>query len=36
MKASAPFVMDAILVLVGVSLVSGAEFLHEKLTRRTA
>ncbi|MDO9432134.1 MAG: DMT family transporter, partial [Phenylobacterium sp.] len=31
-----PFVMGAILVLVGVSLVSGAEFLHEKLTRRTA
>ncbi len=31
-----PFVMGAILVLLGVSLVSGAEFLREKFARRTA
>lgn len=31
-----PFVMGAVLVLLGVSLVSGAEFLREKLSRRTA
>lgn len=30
-----PFVMGAILVLLGVSLVSGAEFLREKFARRT-
>ncbi len=31
-----PFVMGAILVLLGISLVSGAEFLRDKFARRTA